>query len=74
MGIMVSKNMDEQSELNKRITADLRQRAQSSQPVQPDLTEDSAYLKDTKATGRYTWVWIVLVLLAVISLACILFI
>lgn len=74
MGIMVSKETNSRSELNKRITADLRQRTQSSQLEEPDFEEDSAYIEGTKKTGKYTWVWIVLVILAIISLVCIAFV
>ena len=73
MGIMMSKDMNRDSELNQRISADLRARAQSSRD-DVDGVEDSAYVKDTKKTSKYTWVWIVLVVRAIISLACIIFI
>ena len=69
MGIIVSKNNDQNSRLNQRITADLRERAKKSAAGDdPDLVEDSDYAKDLKKTGKYTWIWIVLVILAVISL------
>lgn len=75
MGIMVSNNMDSKSELNRRIASDLRARAQSvEQYGDPDFEEDSAYIEDTKKTGKFTWAWIVLIALAVISLVCIAFI
>ena len=69
MGIIASKNNDENSRLNERITADLRERAQKSAlGSDPDLVEDSDYARDFKKTGKYTWIWIVLVILAVASL------
>lgn len=72
MGIIVSKNNEENSKLNERITADLRERAQKTTLGEdPDLVEDSDYAKDLKKTGKYTWVWIVLVILAIISLVVI---
>lgn len=74
MGIMMSKDMSRNSELNKRISADLRARAQSEDREDPDYVDDSAYIKDTKKTGKFTWVWIVLIVLALISLFCIIFI
>jgi len=74
MGIMMTKEQDRNSELNDRIAADLRTRARSSSQEVPNYVDDSAYIKDTKKTGRFTWVWIVLVILAIISLVCILFI
>ncbi len=73
MGIMVSKDLEKNSELNDRISADLRARAQSSSREDPDYVDDSAYVKDTKKTGKFTWVWIVLIALAVLALICIFF-
>lgn len=69
MGIIVSKNNDENSRLNERITADLRERAQkSAMSSDPDLVEDSDYTRDLKKTGKYTWIWVVLIILAIVSL------
>ena len=74
MGINVSNDVQRNSRLNQRISADLRERAQSSSRELPDFEEDSAYIKDTKKTGKFTWVWIVLIVLAILSLICIVFI
>ena len=72
MGIIVSKDNDENSRLNERITADLRERAQKTAAGDdPDLVEDSDYVKSLKKTGKYTWIWVVLVILAIIALAAI---
>ncbi len=72
MGIMVSKDNEESSRLNDRIAADLRARAQETERGQdPDLVEDSDYAKDLKKTGKYTWVWVVLVVLAILSIVVI---
>lgn len=69
MGIIVSKDNDRNSELNQRITADLRARAvQSARDRDPDLVDDSEYLKNLKKTGRFSWLWFVLIVLALISL------
>lgn len=73
MGIMVSKE-DDNSELDRRITADLRTRAQTQRHHDPDYVDDAAYVENTKKTGRFTWIWIVLVVLAIISIFCIIFI
>lgn len=73
MGIMVSKD-EENSELDRRISADLRARVQSERRHDPDYVEDAAYMKNTKKTGKFTWVWFVLVILAIIALICIIFI
>ncbi|MDO4889600.1 MAG: hypothetical protein Q4A25_02840 [Candidatus Saccharibacteria bacterium] len=68
MGIMVQKNEDN-SKLNDMINADLRERAErTSKEMDPDYVEDSDYTKDLKKTGRFAWVWAVLIILAIISL------
>lgn len=75
MGIMMSKDVDDKSELNRRISSDLRTRTQSMEKAtDPDFEEDSAYIEGTKKTGKFTWVWIVLIVLAILSLICIAFI
>ncbi len=68
MGIMMTKDMDRDSELNSRITADLRARTQQTRDDDPDYVDDAAYIKDTKKTGKFTWIWIVLIVLAIISI------
>ena len=50
MGIMVSKDVNRNSELNQRISADLRARAQNSSN-DIDGVDDSEYIKDTTKTG-----------------------
>ena len=72
MGIMVSKD-ETNSDLDRRISADLRTRAQKSAHKDPDYVNDAVYIEGTKKTGKFTWVWIVLIVLAVISLISILF-
>lgn len=68
MGIMVQKN-DDNSKLNDMINADLRERAErTSKQMDPDYVEDSDYAKDLKKTGRFAWIWAVLIILAIISL------
>lgn len=68
MGIMVQKNEDN-SKLNDMINADLRERAErTSKQMDPDYVEDSDYTKDLKKTGRFSWIWAVLIVLAIISL------
>lgn len=73
MGVMYQKE-DRDTDLNRRISADLRARAQDSEREDPDFGENSEYTKNTKKTGKFTWVWIVLIILAIISLICIIFI
>lgn len=75
MGIMVSKDLENSSELNRRISSDLRARTVSMERRNdPDFEDNSAYIEETKKTGKFTWVWIILIILAAISLFSILFI
>ncbi len=75
MGIMVSKDLENSSELNRRISSDLRARTVSMERRNdPDFEDDSAYIEETKKTGKFTWGWIILIILAAISLFSILFI
>ena len=68
MGIVVTKK-DDKSELNQRITADLRARAMATSDASaPDLVEDSDYAGELKKTSRFGWVWIVLIVLAIASI------
>ena len=67
---MVSKKDDVTDELTRRINADLREKMNaSSKPVgdkeDPDYVEDSDYVRDLKKTGKYSWIWIVGVVIVV---------
>ena len=68
MGVIVHKETEKKSDLNDRIAADLRTRAKMDSMEDPDYVEDADYVKDLKKTGNFTWVWFVLVGLALISL------
>ena len=80
MGVIVNKEDDQNDILTRRINADLRSKMYESSDdsgddgsrlkgnPDPDLAEDSEYMKDFKTTGRFGWVWIVLIILAVLSL------
>lgn len=68
MGIMVSKD-EKNTELNQRISADLRSRVQNSSPY--NYEDDDSLDETTKKTGRFAWVWIVLIVLAILSLIAI---
>ena len=58
-------NEDKNNDLNRRITADLRERAKAAEKQSdPDLVEDSDYVKDFGKTGHFGWIWVVLILLA----------
>lgn len=73
MGIIVNKDEEKDNRLTDRINADLRVKmAESSNPAEdPDLAEDTDYAKDLKKTSKFGWVWIVLIVLALISLVII---
>ena len=75
MGIIVNKTDEKDSELNRRIAAELRQRTQENSKLgaDPDLAEDSEYVEQFKKTSKFGWVWIVLIALALLSLIFIMF-
>lgn len=74
MAIIVSKDDDKNNPLNARINADLREKMAETAKISddPDLVDDSEYTKDLKKTSKFGWVWIVLIILALISLVIIL--
>ena len=72
MGIMVEKD-EQRSQLGERITADLRERTQSTSDQEDYDIEDSALLEGTQQSTRAGWFWITLVVLALISLGIIFF-
>ena len=87
MGVIVNKEDDQNDVLTRRISADLRTKMYESSDdsgdddgsglkgnPDPDLAEDSEYMKDFAKTSRFGWVWIVLIILAVISLVSIILI
>lgn len=67
MGVIVTKDEDDNVALTEKINADLRERAArtSENDGDPDYVEDSEYLKELKSTGRFTWVWFILIALAI---------
>lgn len=67
MGVIVHKEASKRTELNDRIAADLRTRAKMESQDDPDLVEDSDYVRDYKKTGKFSWVWAILVVGALIS-------
>lgn len=76
MGIIANKDEDRNAELTQRINADLRAKMSETSKITDDRdgVEDSEYVKDLKKTGRFGWVWIVLVVLALMSLVSIILI
>ncbi len=79
MGVIVNKENNNNNELSRRIDADLRAKMQASmnnggrRVEDPDYLEDSEYVKDLKKTSKFGWIWIVLIVLAAISLISIFF-
>ena len=78
MGVIVNKN-EQENELSRRISADLRERAMETtkddkKNEDVDLAEDAEYMKNLKKTSKFGWVWIVLIVLAVLSIISIIFI
>ena len=63
MSIVTNKDEDK-SRLSQRINADLRAKMAETSKISddPDLIEDSEYVKDMKKTGKFGWVWIVLII------------
>lgn len=71
MGVIVTKKTDKSSGLGDRIDEDLKKRVQNSTLEDPDMVEGSDYAKDLKTTGKFGWIWAVLIILALISLVII---
>ena len=72
MGVIVNKNNQQDNELSRRISADLREKALQASGVvgdeeTPDFAEDSEYVQDFKKTGRFGWIWVILIVLAIHS-------
>ena len=74
MGVIVHKETERRTELNDRIAADLRNRAEMSEQDDPDFVEDADYTRNLKKTGKFSWIWFILVGLAVASLVLIIII
>ena len=59
---------NERSELQKRIAAELAEKAKKKQletdKERPDGVSDSAYLEGTKTTTSLAWVWVLIVVAA----------
>ncbi len=70
MGVIVTKEEDENVQLTERINADLREKATRTSELEgdPDYVTDSEYLKELKTTGRFSWIWFILIALAIASL------
>ena len=69
MGIMVTKTGDNDN-LTERINADLRRKMSesSSDEIKTDYVDGADYLAETGTTGRFSWIWLILIILAIASL------
>lgn len=70
MALFIQQNED-RSKLQERLAAELRAKAKAKADIEttlPDGVEDSAYLKDTKATTGLAWIWILVVALGLVAL------
>lgn len=75
MGVIVNKTNEQDNEITRRIDADLRQKQIAAQESeQLDLAEDSEYMENFKKTGKFSWVWVILIFLAILSLVSIILI
>jgi len=70
---MVNKEDNKNVDLERRISADLRNKAVETfdDGEVTDFASDSEYIRETTKTNRFAWVWIVLIVLAIISLVII---
>jgi hypothetical protein len=59
MALFIRQN-DERSELQKQIVAELQRKANDKAKIvqRPDGVEDSQYIKGSKMSGRYAWIWV----------------
>ncbi|MBR3270173.1 hypothetical protein IKG07_02915 [Candidatus Saccharibacteria bacterium] len=73
MGIIVNKEDNKNADLERRISADLRAKAVETfdDGEVTDFASDSEYIRETTKTNRFAWVWVVLIVLAIISLVII---
>ena len=68
---MVTKDEEDNVELTRRINADLREKTKRTHMADgedPDFIADSEFFEQYEKTGRFGWIWFVLVGLALISL------
>ena len=42
-----------------------------SEAATPDFADDAAYLEGTKKTGKFAWVWVILIVLAIAAVVAI---
>ncbi len=68
MGIMVTKQ-DDNVKMTNKIRADLRTKSNATMELDDkDFVKNSEYIKATEKTGRFSWIWAILISLAIIAL------
>ncbi len=71
MGLFIRQE-DNRSELQRRLAAELtekaKKRAELENQPRPDGVSDSTYIKDTKTTGKFAGLWILLIIAAVVGM------
>ena len=71
MGVIVTKDEDDNRALSRRINADLKEKVERTQKADgedPDFIADSEYFEQYEKTGRFGWIWFILIILAAASL------
>ena len=69
MALFIRQN-DERSELQKQIAAELQRKATEKAKLvdRPDGVEDSKYVKGLQASGKYSWIWAVIIIVIAIAI------
>lgn len=67
-GMGILRQQETRTELQQKLAAELQERAKQKAKTfdQPDGVTDSAYIKGTKQTSNFAWVWM-LVCLAIVG-------
>ena len=68
MGLYV-KQSDTRSQLQEKLAQELQDRARekAKQADLPDGVDDSAYIQGTELSGKFGWVWIVIIAAVIIA-------
>jgi len=68
MALFIRQN-DERSKLQEQVAAELQERAKQRAALQdrPDGVSDTEYVKNTSQTGRFAWIWIIVVIAVIVA-------
>lgn len=66
MALFIRQN-DDRSKLQERLAAELQERSKqrAAEADLPDGVEDSQFVKGTKQTSSFAWVWVIIALIAI---------